>query len=268
MLTHLDSGLPFLNIGGEARVLACLPTPAELVTGMKVAALPPVPQSEWREMSLRNFAADVYDQDGQGSCGGHGTVAAYSISRHVAGMLHQRLSPCFVYGNVNGGSDRGSAIGDLAQELAGKGTCLESTVGPKQIWARYYSQAAYQEALRFRAARVEAIQGDLFAGIAASLLENQPVVFGVNVGRSFDPDARGVIPDAAGGGGGHCMAAIGLKQIGGKWYIETQNSWGHQWGQEGFCYMPDSYFRGGWAEAFRILASVDDPQEPDPLPTA
>lgn len=75
----------------------------------------------------------------------------------------------------------------------------------------------------------------------------------------FEPDANGVIPDRRGAGGGHCMFALGLEQIDGRWHLLVQNSWGTRWGREGYCYLPESYF-ADWHEAWRLKAATDDPK--------
>jgi C1A family cysteine protease len=92
----------------------------------------------------------------------------------------------------------------------------------------------------------------------------RPVSFGIEIGNRFEPDGQGIIPDQSGRGGGHCMCAVGLKQIGSRWYLKVQNSWSTQWGLAGYCFMPESYFQGGdnWA----VITNADDPLDPNVPP--
>jgi hypothetical protein len=102
-----------------------------------------------------------------------------------------------------------------------------------------------------------------FDAAATAILEGDPVCFGIDLGQRFEPGANGVIPDRVGQGGGHCMFALGLDQIGGRWLLLVQNSWGTRWGMAGYCYLPESYF-SGWHEAWRLKAAADDPQGDNP----
>jgi C1A family cysteine protease len=43
--------------------------------------------------------------------------------------------------------------------------------------------------------------------------------------------------------GGHAMAIIGWKYIDGKLHWEVQNSWGSNWGDDGYCFIPDELIR-------------------------
>jgi hypothetical protein len=215
-----------------------------------------IPRSEWREVDYRPFAPEVFNQGTQGSCVGHGGVGVLGTIRAMHGHGRERLSPCNLYGQINGGQDRGALVTDALEALRTVGACLESTVGPGRWQPGAWPATWKDEAKRFRIEKAEEITG--FDQIGTAILEGDPVCFGIELGSAFRPDAAGVVPDRRGGGGGHCMFALGLKSIDGRWHLVVQNSWGTRWGAVGFCFLPESYFRS-WHEAWRLKAATDDP---------
>lgn len=84
------------------------------------------------------------------------------------------------------------------------------------------------------------------SSIMTALSMRDPVVFGWVVYQSIQqvgPD--GIIPmprfwfDAP--QGGHCCTVFGYKEINGQLYFKIRNSWGTQWGENGYGYMPAAY---------------------------
>ncbi|HKB03896.1 MAG TPA: hypothetical protein VKD90_16865, partial [Gemmataceae bacterium] len=91
---------------------------------------PTIPRSEWRPVDYRPFAPAVFDQRAQGSCVGHGGVGVMCTLRALHGQGRERLSPSNLYGQINGGRDRGALVTDALEALRTVGACLESTIGP------------------------------------------------------------------------------------------------------------------------------------------
>ncbi|RMF94715.1 MAG: hypothetical protein D6741_12320 [Planctomycetota bacterium] len=93
----------------------------------------------------------------------------------------------------------------------------------------------------------------------SALLLGFPVNFGIFVGRNFSPDkATGWLPDYRGGGGGHAMCGVGVAYDGRRWGVITANSWGERWGLDGFCIVPESYFKSSpFTDAWAVRGVVD-----------
>lgn len=75
-------------------------------------------------------------------------------------------------------------------------------------------------------------------------------LFGLDIGRDFHPGPNGLMPDQRGASGRHVFVGIGLKHVGRKWWVEIQGTWGKTWGNDGYAYLPESYFPDGgdyWA---------------------
>lgn len=232
----------------------------------------------WRKVRgllYEPFAGPVFNMEVEGdnsyvaegigvhNCVGHGAVAGFAVSFARSGQRPRRFSPCFVYAQINGGADRGAVVADALDELRQTGVCLESTVGPGRIWKRDLPAAAYDEAKRYRVE--QAYQLRSFDEVVAATLLGFPVVFGVEIGQRFEPDADGFVPDRAGGGGGHCMCGVGPRQRGGRWYLTTLNSWSRRWGAGGYCHLPESYFDGD-VDAFAVQAAREDDRDDDEPP--
>lgn len=73
-----------------------------------------------------------------------------------------------------------------------------------------------------------------------------PVMFGVTLFSSFeseDVERTGVVPmpdvEKEGVVGGHAMLLVGYGQKPG--YFTVANSWGPEWGDKGYCYIPERY---------------------------
>jgi len=227
---------------GEERFLGALAPTRSYAFPKYGASYAVKPRSEWWDHSLRSYCPTVYDQNGQGSCVGHGAAAGFTVSYNLAIYRNDlRFSPCYVYGLINGGRDQGAVVHD-AMEVLKKGIVLESLVPAKKIWPRDWPSGVEAEAAKYRAQ--ETCDCNTFDELVSAILENRPTVFGVQIGQAFNPDSSGVIPARRGAGGGHCMAGIGVKKIGSQWYIETLNSWGPSWGAGGYCFIPESYFTG------------------------
>ncbi len=272
MDTELDirlddqTGLPFIDQGGHRRFLASLPATRKYNFPAFRDSFQTIPRSDWHEKDLSPFSPHVFDQDGKGACVAHGAVAGLEIAIEMSGRTCPQLCPWFVYPQIDGGVDAGAVVEDSLTELKSKGACLYSSVPYGAVRLSEVPQAAYTEALRFRVDEAYAV--DSFDQGVSGILQNFPWVFGIEIGQAFDPaPGSGIIPDLRGSGGGHCMCGVGVKQIGGKWYVKVKNSWGVSWGLGGYCYMPESYFTGQGGH-YVIVAAIDDPQDPSNPPAA
>jgi|SRR5581483_2230085 len=256
-----DKKLPYLDIGGHKRYLAALPD-SKLRSHLPLFATdyPDLDESQWQEFEDDDSFLDILDQNGHGSCVGHGSETGFQLAWYQARGTPHLFSANYLYSLINGGRDEGAVVGDAMEALINKGICLDSTVpeGNLIFPSQMPTQAAV-EAQRFKLDT--AYRVSTWKSICTAIQLRHPVVFGVEIGRNFAPAKDGTLPELAGRGGGHCMCArLGMRKQGGQWYIKVQNSWGHDWGKAGICWMPQSYFNGQ-TDHFVPIAPAVDPQD-------
>lgn len=95
-------------------------------------------------------------------------------------------------------------------------------------------------------------------------MNHSPVPIGVYIYESFmsvgaDGIVKNVSIDTEKYYGGHCMLIVGWTRIGHKNYWVVQNSWGTEWGDNGYCYIPFGY--NALAEAYAVIDVEDYPVE-------
>ena len=266
---HPDNGLPYVDDGsGHMRVLACLPATKEYSHLPKFSsAFPILPESQWIEFEDLDDYIPILDQDGHGSCVGHGSCSAFQVAWSQARETSERFSPCFLYSQINGGRDNGAVVGDAMDQLMKGGICLETTVPEGNvIFDRQLPSTAKLEAERFKLA--ESYRVSSFPEIMTAIQMRRAVSIGIDIGQAFEPDSSGKLPSQRGGGGGHCLCLrFGAKKFGANWYIKGQNSWGTKWGAQGRFWMDESYFRSS-TDHFVPQAPGLDPQNPKKPPVA
>lgn len=259
--------LPTIHAGGEPRKLGCLPRVAAVGSIVPVfgQCVPLIPRSQWKPTSLRHFVRRIMDQNGQAACNAFASAQCVEICRAIAGQLHVALSPGSLYGRINGGRDQGSVLGDALRELIERGICPETTIGPLQWQPRRWPADWESEAKRY--AILESYDCPTFDAIASAVQLGFVVDYGVMTGRAFEVGSDGWVADQRGSGGGHALCGIGLAKKNGQWGIETANSWGTAWGDQGFAVVPESYFDGDFNDAWAVR-SVVLPSDPAWQPIA
>jgi hypothetical protein len=259
MTTNPSSGLPELEAVGEKRLLACLEPHGQHNYKAYFAQRQVMEPKDWIPGKRLAFVRKIYNQKNQGSCVGQGSVGGLRTKRIIQGFQDVDLSPWDVYARINGGRDNGAVVSDSLQELE-KGVCTETACPPMAIYPRLYDQnKAKAERPRFRITRAETVNN--YKEVGTALQYNEIVVFGTMVGGNFDPASNGVIGPRRGNGGGHCMYAIDVINIGGEMYIVVINSWGEKWGLNGICYLHQSYFEGRYFDAYCIYGAEADPDD-------
>lgn len=251
--------LPYVIQDGQKRIFGCLPPRPNFQAVPRWAnVMPVIPRARWKETNPDNFGARVLDQDGHGSCVGHGSTTAYEMAWLRAGGPPVAFAACYVYGQINGGRDQGAIVGDAMRELIDKGVCTEAMVPPGKIYSRSFPAGADAEAAKYKVR--EAYSCATYDEICTALQMGWTVSYGIMVGNNFgDLDSNGIAPLPRGGGGGHCLCTYCLKNIGGKWIIWTRNSWNTSYGQNGECGITEQHMdRPGQIDAFAIQAVVPD----------
>lgn len=239
------SECPSIDFDGHPRILAALP-PVDfgnlpkfrtaLLTEYKAQ---PLPRSEWVEFDFTDSKIPILDQNGYGSCTGHGICTAFTKAWVRGGQKYKAFSPVWTYGLTNGGVDKGAVISDGVRVLQSQGICLASQVPEGDIYASNYPKKAYTSALNYKLQDAYHLETPDDVGTAIQL--GFDVVFGMTVGDNFaDLDAEGFAPPVPRGRiGGHCMCdGEGMKestQWG--WGIKVRNSWGTRFGLNGFVYV-------------------------------
>jgi C1A family cysteine protease len=223
----------------------------------------------------------VYDQGALGSCTANAILGAY-----VFEMIKQKedpieLSRLFLYYEERAkegttSTDAGAAIQDGVWVLQnGAGVCRES-LWPYDI-TQFASQPppeAYADATNHRVVTSQRLSGQL-NDLRQTLVNGDPIVFGIEVYSSFEGpgvDKTGVIPMPNTRTeqllGGHAILLVGYNDS--KQLFKFRNSWGQNWGVNGYGFIPYAYVTSRMASDFWVMSAVNDtpvPTPPPPTPT-
>ncbi|MDI1449087.1 C1 family peptidase [Polyangium sp. 6x1] len=211
-----------------------------------VSRLPP-------KVDLRPFMSPIENQEETNSCAANATAGAYEylVKRHLGDEAYD-VSRLFIYYNGRAVddpeniADEGSVLQSVIESLKKYGACSEET------WAfdpgvvnEQPSDEAYQEASQFLIEDTELVPTDLDAWKTA-LAEGHPIIFGVKLFSSFDKHkTAGLVPvpttreTGRESHGGHAMLCVGYSDPDQVFIV--RNSWGPEWGDKGYCYIPYRY---------------------------
>jgi hypothetical protein len=222
------------------------------------------------KVDLRPFMTEVEDQQQTNSCAANAAAGAYEyLMKRLQGDDAYDVSRMFIYYNARAQdaddiADEGSQLQSVIASLQEYGACSEETWPfDVEVVNDEPDDVSFEEAANFLIEGCELVPTELDAWKAA-LAEGNPIIFGILLFDSFDQQRKpGLVPapSATEAGrashGGHAMLCVGYSDAD-KVFI-VRNSWGTEWGDHGYCYMPYSYvmdpeqnFGDSW-----IIRSVD-----------
>jgi hypothetical protein len=249
--------------------------PADRWTGRN---LPPLPAEIARvvppaAVDLRKYCSPVGDQGQTLRCAAFAWTHGEELLRNLLGLPAAPLA-CnytmlefqrmqgdardFQYAFAGGEGTVGGP--DPGQVLAERGTC------PRQLWPDDEPKPAASEKEMARAARdfplparVLPIALDSLRQVLAS---GYPVQVTIDTGEGFARLGRSGVFDAAeapsGQHGRHAMLAVGY--IGN--YFILKNSWGADWGDQGYAYLPKKVLADAGADLIALIPT--QPAAPSP----
>lgn len=201
-------------------------------------------------VDLRDKFGPVRNQGAQGSC------SSFAISSVIEAACHdaKRLSPAFLYWNAreaNGTTetDSGASLFDVLKVAKDKGVCEEDRMPYNaKIFTIKPSDDAFADALGCRVLEAKSVDLDLDA-VKSALSDGYPVIVAAQIFDSFSETRSGFIrqpskSEIADGGradghGRHAMVVCGFSDK--QRVFVVRNSWGTDFGDNGYCYMPYSY---------------------------
>lgn len=207
-----------------------------------------------RSVDLRKKFPDAFDQGNLGSCtanAGCGYMSyKYGTPFKIFSRLYLYYKERFMEGNVE--EDTGATMRSIPKALNKYGVCLENFMPYiEENFAKPPSATAESNASKFkinsynRLANLDEIKQCL-------ALRQMPVLIGMEVYESFEKDevrvsGRMKMPDSDEKYlGAHAVLVVGYKDgCFGSGHLIVRNSWGKEWGDNGYFYMPYNYVLKG-----------------------
>lgn len=231
------------------------------------AAIAAPPKKLPPAVDLRARCSPVENQGQLGSCTANALVGNLEFLELKAGQAPTDLSRLFVYynerameGTVN--DDAGAMIRDGVKTLVKQGVCTEAK-WPYDIdrFTAKPSAACYQQARKHQVLSYHRILS--LQEMKCCLAEGYPFVFGFTVYAAFESAtvARTGRLDLPKPNeqykGGHAVMAVGYDEAKQRFLI--RNSWGADWGLQGYFTMPYAYLDGGrLADDFWTLRAMEN----------
>ena len=220
--------------------------------------------AEQPAVDLRKYCTPIGDQGQTGRCSAFAWTHATEMSRNILNEESPRLSPNFTmlefqrmqgdardYEYAYEGGD-GTVNGpDPGQVLAQYGTCRQ------ELWpddrpaplARDQQLEADAQSYRLEAVPLPIAGDDVRKVLSAGC----PVHVSMNTGTAFSGVGRdGVFNAAEGPSGRHGRHAMLIVGYVGNFYT-LKNSWGSDWGDQGYCYVPKNVLAASDPEFVAVL---------------
>jgi hypothetical protein len=247
----------------------------DVSTPLKGEAVPPQPLppafaniAEQDAVDLRKHCTPVADQGQTGRCSAFAWTHATEMSRNILNpdpnQASPRLSPNYTmlefqkmqgdardYEYAYQGGDGTAAGPEPGEVLAENGTCRQ------ELWpddrptptAREEQLKADAERYRLQATPWPIAVDDVRKVLSAGC----PVHVSMNTGRAFSGVGRDGVFNAAeaasGRHGRHAMLIVGY--VGN--FFTLKNSWGTDWGDQGYCYVPKNVLAASDPEFVAVL---------------
>eukprot|EP00604_Paraphysomonas_vestita_P003228 CAMPEP_0174821738 /NCGR_PEP_ID=MMETSP1107-20130205/9234_1 /TAXON_ID=36770 /ORGANISM="Paraphysomonas vestita, Strain GFlagA" /LENGTH=387 /DNA_ID=CAMNT_0016039073 /DNA_START=108 /DNA_END=1271 /DNA_ORIENTATION=+ len=212
-------------------------------------------------VDLRPYCSPVEDQSQSNSCCANAAVGAYeylvwreaAIKNDTPGDVSRlfvyyvgRIRDKQIYRDKSPIADEGMTLTGAIDALTMKGACLDSSwpFDLRKINDIPPSQT-FDEAMRYKISEAKEIPATVEA-MRACLAEGYPIIFGLKLTEKFFRCGRsGIIttPDPndpkSAEHGLHAMLIVGYSDAESRFIV--RNSWGTDWGDRGYCYIPYDY---------------------------
>ncbi|MDX2099728.1 MAG: C1 family peptidase, partial [Leptolyngbyaceae cyanobacterium bins.59] len=202
-------------------------------------------------VDLRKHMTDVESQVGN-SCVANAFVGAYEyLAKRDLGEAGD-VSRLFVYYNARSrhdsqAEDRGTFMYCAIEALKEYGACCEDLwPNDEEMIFEEPDEGSYDQASNFTITEAEFIETNLDLW-RHTLAEGYPIAFAINTFQSFDEatknKGRVPLPKASDNvretHGWHAMLCVGYSDK--DRMFTVRNSWGSDWGDKGYCYIPYDY---------------------------
>ena len=226
----------------------------------------PLPEA----VNLQRYAPTVGNQGQQGSCvawsSAFGARTIVEAARTGKGPDQLKFSPAFLYNNIKMDGCQGSYILRAMEFMTRQGAVpydrfpYRDDDCDRQAPTELFNEAAQFKMRGFTRLTSGDNVGVLdLRAIKENLAQGAPVVIGMMVGQSYmqpmmgqdvwnpEPDDQSMM-----GFGGHAQCVVGYddKKYGGAFLV--MNSWGPEWGNNGFAWIRYQHFRRYVREAYGL----------------
>ncbi len=202
-------------------------------------------------MDLRKSCSPIVDQGNLGSCTANAIVSGLREYLEIQSKkVLVFLSRLFLYyeerkieGTIT--EDSGAELRDGMKVLNKLGVCPEKD--QPYIIENFKlppTKTAIKYAKKYKITEYNRVWD--INNLKLALAENNPIVCGIKVYQSFESDSvekTGIVPMPKPGEqllGGHAVLAVGYNDK--KQLIILRNSWGAEWGDKGYFYIPYNIF--------------------------
>lgn len=229
-------------------------------------------------VDLRKNFSDIKSQGTQGACSAFSSVSV--IEYFLATILNKQtdLSEAFVYYNarvIRGETevDEGASFKDIIEAIRDKGVCLEELCPYDQkVFNEEPTENAYSEAENRKITEAKNVRLKV-DDVKSALAQGFPVIISAKAFGSYLVNRNGVLRTPTPSEldddtqENHAMVICGY--IDKEGFFIVRNSWGKDFGDKGYCYLPYEYFRTPKAinQAY-VVTGINIPGfKPGELPT-
>lgn len=218
-------------------------------------------------VDLRPNCPPVYNQGQIGSCTANAIAGAIEFEqireKDPSPFTPSRL---FIYYNERVmentvKSDAGAVIRDGIKSVNVSGVCKETTWPYiEKKFSTKPTDESYVEGLKYQTLVYSAVGQDQNS-VKSCLASGDPIVFGFAIYESFETESvsqNGIVSMPMYSErclGGHAVVAVGYDDK--QKHIICRNSWGTEWGDNGYFYLPYEYFFSQLTSDFWSIKKVE-----------
>mgnify|MGYP001593425436 CR=1 FL=1 len=221
------------------------------------------------QIDLRQNCSPIRSQESVGACTSFAACGIFEYLQKVALNKFTQISPLFLYkvtrNQLSLYGDTGATIRGTMSALSMFGICLENNWQYVIDWvneepgAFQYAQAQNFKAINyFRLDTFDIDPNTLLEKIKLNLIQGLPILVGFSLYPSFiNVKSDGIIPVpdiSESVVSGHSIGIYGFDNI--NKILIIRNSWGENWGDGGYAYLPYYYVLNGIMADFWVMVKT------------